>query len=90
MASFPDIQLFETDLGPGDVASAPLMEVIRIKFSGNVDDLGAIENAWAELVNGIAKESSNPPSVTHGRSLNVPESLFLGTVGWESLEASLP
>lgn len=84
MAGPPTIQLFETDASPASSATAPVTAILRtsIKDSSNKE---AAERVWNELVKDIGSEAKG---VTHGASVNLEEKLYLGVLGWESMEVS--
>jgi len=74
-----ELQLFDTDVGPLEVASAPLTEVIRVQLK---DGAESAADAWAVLV----KTLSSDVPVTSGTSLNLKDGVFMGTIGWKNLE----
>ena len=61
-----ELQLFDTDVGPLDVVSTPLTEIISIQLNSNADLTTMNKEAWIELV--VAMGSDVP--VTSGTSLN--------------------
>ncbi|KAE9373351.1 hypothetical protein N431DRAFT_557480 [Stipitochalara longipes BDJ] len=77
-----ELQLFGTDVGPLEAASAPVMEIIRVKLIDDPKPALVAEQSWAFLVKACG--SSLP--VTSGTSLNLKDKVFMGTVGWKSLE----
>jgi hypothetical protein len=82
MAGPPTIQLFETDASPASSATAPLTIIVRttIKDPGNREAAGKV---WSGLVKDIGGEAKG---FTHGASVNLEEELYLGVLGWESME----
>jgi hypothetical protein len=77
-----ELQLFDTDLGPSQVMSAPLAEIFRLQLKDDENSIAVAKNAWKELVNTI---SSCVPVIC-GTSLNLQERVFIGAIGWKSLE----
>lgn len=77
----PEPQLFETDKGPAAAMSAPVTEVFRIK----IHDRKNIDHAWKDLVDAVGKAESSVETLS-GASINLPYDLFVGVMGWDSLE----
>jgi hypothetical protein len=74
-----ELQLFDTDVGPLEVVSAPLTEIIRGQLK---DDAESAADAWT----GLVKAMGSAVPVTSGMSLNLKDGVFMGTIGWKSLE----
>jgi hypothetical protein len=64
------------------VAAAAITEVIRIQLKDGKAAATVVRDAWRVLVNAMG--SAVP--VTNGTSLNLKDLVFMGTIGWESLE----
>ncbi|PMD41586.1 hypothetical protein L207DRAFT_528198 [Hyaloscypha variabilis F] len=80
-----ELQLFDTDKGPLEVASAPVMEIIRVQLTEDPQSAMAARESWKALVNAIGPALP----VTSGTSLNLKDKVLMGTVGWNSLEVRL-
>ena len=78
----PDLQFFGTDVGPLEVLSAPVTEVVRIQFKDDAESAAVAKDAWTGLVKALGKGVP----VSSGTSLNLERETFLGTIGWKSLE----
>jgi hypothetical protein len=77
-----ELQLFDTDKGPLEVASAPVMEIFRVQLTEDPQSAMAARESWKALVNAIGPALP----VTSGTSLNLKDKVLMGTVGWNSLE----
>ena len=77
-----ELQLFNTDAGPLKVASASLTEIIRVKLTEDSKSAVVVEESWTHL----ARALGTTVPVTSGTSLNLKEKVFMGTIGWNSLE----
>lgn len=82
LAGAPELQLFDTHVGPLDVVSAPLTEIIRIQLKDEAESAAMAKDAWSVLV----KSMGNAVPVTCGISLNLKEGVFMGAIGWKSFE----
>ncbi|KAJ8100813.1 hypothetical protein POJ06DRAFT_253748 [Lipomyces tetrasporus] len=77
-----EIQVFDTDVGLLGVVSAPLTEIIRIQLKDDAESAVVTKDAWTVLV----KAQGSAVPVTSGTSLNLKDGVFMGTIGWKSLE----
>lgn len=77
-----EIQLFDTDFGPTEVAAAPITEVIRIQLKDGAASVAVVKDSWKVLV----KAMSSDVPVAGGTSRNLSDLVFMGTIGWESLQ----
>jgi hypothetical protein len=79
MAGPPTLQLFDTNAGPKDAASSPVVEIIRtsISESHNVD---ASLEAWKKLSRHL---SCSQIPVAFGKSSNLENEVVAGIIGWQ-------
>jgi hypothetical protein len=77
-------QLYETDVSPVAVNSAPIIEVFRISLEDVTKEI-EVKKAWKVLVNALVHTGASMPQMS-GKSVNLADSLYLGVLGWESLE----
>ncbi|KAF4633876.1 hypothetical protein G7Y89_g4245 [Cudoniella acicularis] len=77
-----EIQIFKTDVGPLEVVSTPLTEIIRIQLKDDAKSAAVTKDAWTVLV----KAMGSAVPVAGGTSLNLKNGVFMGTIGWKSLE----
>ncbi|KAK9244290.1 hypothetical protein V1506DRAFT_515425 [Lipomyces tetrasporus] len=68
--------------GPLEVVSAPLTEIIRIQLKADAESAVGAKDAWTVLV----KAMGCAVPVISGTSLNLKDGVFMGTIGWKSLE----
>ncbi len=78
----PDLQLYETNVGPSDVFAATLTEVWQVKL-GEGEKTRQTCNAFLAAV-----ESSGGVKSSSGTRLNHEEKPFVGIIGWNSVEVS--
>jgi hypothetical protein len=83
----PQPQLYETDLSPVKAFESPLTEIFRIPIGSGGNDLSDVRKAWDEFVAVILEQESGVLSLS-GTSLNLEERLFLGILGWPSVDVS--
>lgn len=62
--------------------SEPLTEIIRIQLQDDAESAAVTKDAWT----GLIKAMGGAVPVTSGMSLNLKERVFMGTMGWKSLE----
>ena len=70
-------QLFETNISVVDAAQKPVTQIVRTAIP---DGKEKIWDAWGEL-------GGETGEVAKGASLNLEGKMFVGVLGWESLEA---
>ncbi|KAG4442557.1 hypothetical protein IFR05_001969 [Cadophora sp. M221] len=76
----PNPQLYETDLGGGEVFASAMTEVWQVRIGeGNGEDA---RGAWRVFVDAVGCGVKG----IQGLSLNQPERLWIGVLGWESEE----
>jgi hypothetical protein len=78
----PQPQLYETDLSPIAAFSAPVTEAFRIVKHDNSTE---IEGAWKEWITAL-KATLVTINALSGMSINLPNEMFAGVIGWDSLE----
>jgi len=78
-------QLYETNLGPAGCGAAPIAEIVQMKVGSGSQ---SAEKAWDNLVALIEQHVDAPMRAIRGRSLNLDEEVFLGVLGWDSVEVS--
>ncbi|KAH7309241.1 hypothetical protein BKA65DRAFT_170467 [Rhexocercosporidium sp. MPI-PUGE-AT-0058] len=76
----PNPQIYETDSGPSDVFASTLTEVWQVKIGEGSDE--EAREAWKVFVDAVGGGKG-----IQGTSLNQPERLLIGVLGWESMEA---
>ena len=84
MAGPTALQLFETEASPASSAKAPLTAVLRTSIRGQ-EDAEAAKNVWSDLAKQIGGEAEG---IAHGPSVNLDEELYMGVLGWGSMEVS--
>ena len=62
--------------------SAPLTEIVRIQLKDDAESAAVTKDAWTVLV----KAMGGVVPVTSGMSLNLKDGVFMGAVGWKSVE----
>lgn len=82
----PELQIFGTNEGPLEAVSAPLIEILRVHLKDNAESAAATKDGWTAFVKAVGK--SLP--VISGMSLNLKNRVFMGMIGWESLEVCKP
>ncbi|KAH6718280.1 hypothetical protein BKA61DRAFT_670692 [Leptodontidium sp. MPI-SDFR-AT-0119] len=75
----PNPQIYDTDLRPSDVFGTALTEVWQVKIGEGSDE--EARGAWKEFV-----DAAGGMKTIQGTSLNQPEKLWIGVLGWESKE----
>lgn len=85
-------QLYETDSGPVPCASAPVTEIFQLKVRDS--DVQAADRAWGKFVAvvercvGKGKGEGLVGGAIGGKSLNLEAEVWVGLLGWASLEVS--
>ncbi|PQE20558.1 hypothetical protein CJF30_00001900 [Rutstroemia sp. NJR-2017a BBW] len=74
--------IYESDVSPKEVFTSPVSEVFRIKIHGDQAKEATARAEWENFTKKL-----NGKKVLSGVSINLEERLFLGIVGWESLES---
>ena len=86
----PVPQLYNTDVQPCNVFGGALTEVWQVE-TGNMDDKAAeSEVAWKKFVNAVAEAGgvTEDEESFYGKSLDLEERRWVGTLGWKSSEVS--
>ncbi|KAJ5119058.1 hypothetical protein N7448_010766 [Penicillium atrosanguineum] len=78
----PTLQLFDTNVGPKDAASSPIVEIIQARIS-KPDHIDASLKAWEKLSGHVAERQT---TVTYGKSLNLENYVVAGIIGWQGLK----
>lgn len=78
----PNPQIYDTDLSPSDVFGSALTEMWQVKIGEGSDE--EARGAWKEFV-----DAAGGMKTIQGTSLNQPEKLWIGVLGWESKEVRL-
>lgn len=77
------LQLFDTNVGPRDAASSPIVEIIRTSIS-NSENVDASLKAWEKLPRHLGHQTR----VAYGKSSNLENDVVAGIIGWQSLIVS--
>lgn len=77
-------EIYETDVSPHAVFSAPATEVFRVKFDDE-KELAAITELWASLVSEVEKLVPGVSSLS-GTRVSLEDHGFLGIIGWQGLD----
>ncbi|KAE8387940.1 hypothetical protein BDV23DRAFT_160022 [Aspergillus alliaceus] len=75
------LQLFETNCSPREMASAPVVEIIRVGIF-NSENIEASLQTWGKISHSL----SGKASVTYGKCLNLERDIVMGIIGWPSLK----
>ncbi|KAB8204169.1 hypothetical protein BDV34DRAFT_226730 [Aspergillus parasiticus] len=78
----PMLQLFETNISPREVASASVVEIIRLSIS-NPENAETSTQTWERISRFL---SGKKASVTYGTSSNLENEVVAGIIGWNSPE----
>lgn len=81
MTGPPTLQLFDTNAGPKDAASSPVVEIIRTRIS-ETHNIDASLEAWKRLSRHLSR--SQIP-VAYGKSSNLENEVVAGIIGWQGL-----
>lgn len=84
----PKLQVFETNLGPRDAASAHVVEVIRVSVA-NAEDASASLQVWGQISRHLTEKHGKGVSVTYGKSSNLEKDVVVGIIGWQNTEVRL-
>jgi hypothetical protein len=76
------LQLFDTNVGPRDAASSPIVEIIRTSIS-NSENVDASLKTWEKLSGHLARKDGYQASVAYGKSLNLENDVVAGIIGWQ-------
>ncbi|KAF7947483.1 hypothetical protein EAE96_008570 [Botrytis aclada] len=74
-------ELYETDLSPKDIFASPIIEIFRINIHEDSEREPAAKTAWKAFAKAL-----KGTHILSGVSVNLPERLFLGLVGWSGIE----
>ncbi|KAM0165834.1 hypothetical protein ACHAQE_002168 [Botrytis cinerea] len=77
----PSPELYETDVSPKDIFASQIIEVFRINIGDDSGKETTARTAWEALA-----KSLTGTDVLSGISVNLPERLFLGMIGWSGIE----
>jgi hypothetical protein len=77
------LQLFETKFSPRDAASAPLVEIIRVKVS-NSENVEQSLQVWEKASHYLAGNGESTTSITYGKSSNLETDVIMGIIGWQN------
>jgi hypothetical protein len=80
----PQLQVFETDQGPGAVFSSRLTEAFRVNI-GDSKKAAEAQHVWKFFTGALERKVQGIKSIS-GTSLNLEEKLFVGIIGWEGAE----
>jgi hypothetical protein len=83
-AAKPQPQLYKTTTSPQAVFGAAVTEVFRVKIPSGAQ-LAIVTAAWERLI-AATKASNGIVETLSGTSLNLEEELFVGVLGWSSLD----
>ena len=78
-------KLFETNSGPLNSASTVVSEINKINVNSEAG-LKQAENAWEQYVKLVKHHLGGSVHALHGPSANPDACLYLGMLGWSSLE----
>ncbi|RAL65702.1 hypothetical protein DID88_005370 [Monilinia fructigena] len=81
IAALPSPEVYETDTSPRDIFASTITDILRINISDDFTKEAAAKSSWHGLV-----EVLGDVKVLSGISINLPERLFLGMIGWSGLE----
>ena len=84
----PALQIYETNTSPLEAFSSPVTAVTRIRVE-NDQKLEDVRTSWGCLIDALRSKFGNVVSLS-GPSLNLEEKMFLGVIGWKTLEVSPP
>lgn len=76
------LQLFDTNVGPRDAASSPIVEIIRTSLS-NSENIDASLKTWEKLSGHLAGSAGRQASVAYGKSSNLENDVVAGIIGWQ-------
>lgn len=77
-------QLFVTDTNPDEFASASVTEIIRLPVKS---EHSSRDKDWERLSSLIKAHSRGERQFLSGYSINLDQQLWLGIIGWESVES---
>ncbi|KAJ5408488.1 hypothetical protein N7509_002371 [Penicillium cosmopolitanum] len=79
----PTLQLFETKFSPRDAASAPLVEIIRVKVSSSENAEQSLQ-VWEKASHYLAGNGESTTSITYGKSSNLETDVIMCIIGWQN------
>ncbi|TGO63133.1 hypothetical protein BCON_0015g00620 [Botryotinia convoluta] len=74
-------ELYETDISPKDIFASLIIEIFRINIHEDSEKETAAKTAWEALAKAL-----KGTHILSGVSVNLPEKLFLGLIGWSGIE----
>ena len=80
------LQLFVTDTNPDKFASASVTEITQLPVKS---EHFSKDKDWERLSSLIKVHSRGERQFLSGRSINLDQQLWLGIIGWESIEVSV-
>lgn len=82
----PRPQLYETSVRPREVFSAPFTEVLRLHLQDE-SKVAEAQESWKTFSDAVI---SREPTVkiSTGLSVNLPEKMLVGIIGWGNLDVS--
>jgi hypothetical protein len=81
----PTLQVFETNFGPGDAASASSVEIYRVSVP-NAENAEAALKTWEEISRMAQETYGDKVAITYGKSQNLEEEVIAGIIGWSRPE----
>ncbi|KAJ5896427.1 uncharacterized protein N7473_005826 [Penicillium subrubescens] len=85
----PTLQVFETNFGPGDAASASSVEIYRVSVP-NAENAEAALKTWEEISRKAQETYGDKVAITYGKSQNLEEEVIAGIIGWSRPEDCVP
>lgn len=76
------LQLFDTNVGPRDAASSPIVEIIQTSIS-NSENVNASLKTWENLSEHLTRKDGCQASVAYGESSNLENDVVAGIIGWQ-------
>lgn len=77
-------ELFEVPARSELCASSFVTQIIKVKKAANTEDL------WKEIQASVASTTTAAPVFFHASGVEGHQGVFLGMVGWKSLQVCLP
>jgi hypothetical protein len=81
----PTLQLFETNFGPADPASASSVEIYRVSVP-NAENAEAALKTWEEISHKAQETYGDKVAIAYGKSQNLEEEVIAGIIGWSRPE----
>ncbi|CAD6448797.1 027a9b7e-ba0c-454a-9b59-b996a237db17 [Sclerotinia trifoliorum] len=74
-------ELYETDISSRDILASRIIDVFRVNIRDDATKEIAAKTAWEEWM-----KASGDANFLSGVSVNLPERLFIGMIGWSRVE----